>query len=81
MQVKKERIAVKADPADPEDFDVSEAGLAAALAERRARRGRPVGSTKKLVSIRLDQDVIAKFKAGGPGWQSRINEALRRAHV
>jgi uncharacterized protein (DUF4415 family) len=31
------------------------------------------------VSIRLDQDVIAKFKATGPGWQSRINEVLRKS--
>lgn len=29
-------------------------------------------------SIRLDQDVVAKFKATGPGWQSRINEVLRK---
>ena len=31
------------------------------------------------VSIRLDQDVVAKFKATGPGWQSRINDVLRKA--
>jgi uncharacterized protein (DUF4415 family) len=34
---------------------------------------------KMQVTLRLDQDVIAKFRAGGPGWQSRINEALRKA--
>jgi uncharacterized protein (DUF4415 family) len=33
------------------------------------------------VSLRLDRDVIEKFKATGPGWQSRINEALRRATI
>lgn len=43
--------------------------------------GRPRGSKKQPVSLRLDRDVIAKFKATGPGWQSRINEALRRARV
>jgi uncharacterized protein (DUF4415 family) len=32
---------------------------------------------KKLVSVRLDQDVIDRFRATGPGWQSRINETLR----
>lgn len=47
-------------------------------AYRRAR-GRPKGSTKTLISLRLDQDVIAHFRATGPGWQARINEALRRA--
>jgi uncharacterized protein (DUF4415 family) len=43
------------------------------------RRGRPpLDTPKKLVSLRLDRDVIERFRAGGPGWQSRINAALRR---
>ena len=43
------------------------------------RRGRPpLDTPKKLVSLRLDQDVIDRFRAGGPGWQSRINAALRK---
>ena len=45
-------------------------------------RGRPKGSItskKSLVSLRLDNEVLDKFKAGGPGWQTRINEALRKA--
>lgn len=44
--------------------------------------GRPKGtttSTKSLVSLRLDNDVLEKFRATGTGWQSRINEALRKA--
>jgi len=42
--------------------------------------GRPRSSSPKVpVSIRLDQDVVAKFKATGPGWQSRINEVLRKS--
>lgn len=42
--------------------------------------GRPRNSSKKIsVSLRLDPDVLEKFKSAGPGWQSRINEALRRA--
>ena len=44
------------------------------------RRGRPPSDDKKIAtSIRLDADVVEHFKAGGPGWQSRINETLRRA--
>ncbi len=35
---------------------------------------------KKLLSLRLDTDVIAKFRATGKGWQSRINEALRKSN-
>jgi uncharacterized protein (DUF4415 family) len=36
-------------------------------------------SVKELVSLRIDQDVLAHFQEGGPGWQDRINDALRRA--
>lgn len=40
--------------------------------------GRPLADDpKKAVSLRLDSDVIAHFKKGGAGWQSRINAALR----
>lgn len=41
-------------------------------------RGPQKASTKVPVSIRLSPEVIAHFKAGGRGWQSRINEALRK---
>lgn len=34
---------------------------------------------KELVSLRIDQDVLEHFQEGGPGWQDRINEALRKA--
>lgn len=52
-----------------------------ALAENMRRNvgGRPKSANPKVpVSIRLDPDVVAKFKATGPGWQSRMNEVLRR---
>ena len=42
-------------------------------------RGRPAGLNKQLVSLRIDRDVIERFRESGPGWQSRINEALRKA--
>lgn len=43
-------------------------------------RGRPKGETAKAhVSLRLDADVLAAFKATGTGWQSRINAALKVA--
>ena len=34
---------------------------------------------KELVSLRIDQEVLEHFQEGGPGWQDRINEALRKA--
>ena len=44
------------------------------------RRGRPpAASPKQAVSLRLDADVLARFRSTGPGWQSRINEILRKA--
>jgi uncharacterized protein (DUF4415 family) len=49
------------------------------IGDRVIRRGRPPGSAKRLVSLRLDQAVLDRFRAEGPGWQSRINEALRKA--
>jgi len=49
------------------------------IGDKVIRRGRPPGSTKRLVSLRLDKAVLDAFRAGGPGWQSRINQALRKA--
>lgn len=45
-----------------------------------AKPGRPpVGDhPKQQVSLRLDRDVIAHFRAGGAGWQTRMNAALRK---
>jgi len=34
---------------------------------------------KETVSLRIDRDVLDFFQAEGPGWQERINAALRRA--
>lgn len=40
----------------------------------------PLGTvTKRQVTLRLDPDVIEKFRESGPGWQGRMNEALRKA--
>lgn len=44
------------------------------------RPGRPLADNpKKQVTLRLDPDVIEKFRATGKGWQSRINAELRKA--
>jgi uncharacterized protein (DUF4415 family) len=37
-----------------------------------------VPNSKELVSLRLDRDVLDHFQEAGPGWQDRINEALRK---
>lgn len=42
--------------------------------------GRPKAANPKVsVSLRLDPDVVEAFKRGGDGWQTRMNEALRKA--
>ncbi|QPF81887.1 BrnA antitoxin family protein [Bradyrhizobium genosp. L] len=38
-----------------------------------------VPGVREQVTLRIDQDVLEYFQAGGPGWQDRINEALRKA--
>jgi uncharacterized protein (DUF4415 family) len=43
------------------------------------RRGPQRTPTKQLVSLRLDRDVIEHFRKRGAGWQSRINDTLRKA--
>jgi uncharacterized protein (DUF4415 family) len=49
------------------------------VAAARRFRGKQRAPTKRLISMRLDRDVIDEFRATGPGWQGRINEVLRRA--
>lgn len=41
------------------------------------RRGMQPKPSKALVSLRVDEDVLAWFKAQGPGYQTRINSVLR----
>ena len=38
-----------------------------------------VPGVKEQVTLRIDQDVLEYFQEGGPGWQDRINQALRKA--
>ena len=68
---------VRTHAADTSDPDADECGpdMASELARL---RGRPLGSGRKAAtSIRIDKDVLAAFRATGPGWQTRMNDALR----
>ena len=42
-------------------------------------RGKQKAPTKEAVHIRLDPDLLAHFRASGPGWQTRLNATLRQA--
>lgn len=46
------------------------------LAQLRGRRGAQTAPTKVQVTLRLDRDAVDSFKAGGPDWQTRINDAV-----
>ena len=44
-----------------------------------APKSAPIPGAKESVSLRLDSDVLEYFQKDGPGWQERINAALRKA--
>jgi uncharacterized protein (DUF4415 family) len=48
-----------------------------AIRRYRGQRGPQKSPTKELISLRVDRDVIDAYRATGPGWQTRANEALR----
>lgn len=66
-------------PYDPNDATATEAYLASAIVRRPGQRGRQKTATKQLVSLRLSPSVIEHFKSTGPGWQTRIDDALKKA--
>ncbi len=59
------------------DRPLSREEMQAGIETYRRQRGRPTGSDKESTTIRMDRDVLAAFRAGGPGWQTRMNAALR----
>ncbi len=66
------------DGSDEDDRPATAAELAAGIEAVRRKRGRPAGSgTKEQVAIRIDHDILEAFRSGGPGWQTRMNDALR----
>lgn len=48
-------------------------------AETEAPRRNAAPEGKEMVSLRLDRAVLEHFQDDGPGWQDRINAALRTA--
>ncbi len=86
MTDEEDKSITEAALADPDALPLDEdllarmrpASAADAADIKRRLRGRPrVQTPKHLVSLRLDADVLACFRATGPGWQSRINDVLR----
>lgn len=62
--------------ADPDAIPLTDAEWAAV--QPQLRRGRPIAAQTKIhTGLRLDAEVVAAFKAGGRGWQTRMNDALK----
>ena len=65
---------------DDDAPDLSTPEWQAEFARAKLRRGRPkLDRPKVSTTIRLDDDIVAYFRKGGEGWQTRINDALRAA--
>jgi uncharacterized protein (DUF4415 family) len=79
------QAGIAADPDNPEwtaeDFKRAKpfAEALPALAESRRTRGPQKEPTKLAVSLRLTREMVERFKADGPGWQTRMDEALKKA--
>ena len=66
-------------PTDPRE--AAEAAFKAATTRRpeEPAKAPALPGSKEMVSLRIDRDVLDYFQADGPGWQERINAALRKA--
>ena len=65
-------------PYDPNDETATEEYLSRAIVRRPGQRGPQKAPTKERVTLRLSLDVVAHFRATGEGWQTRIDEALKK---
>ena len=64
--------------ADPDNPPLTDAELSRMRPAK--KRGRPTKAVpKEMVTLRLDPEILEAFKKSGPGWQTRINDVLKRA--
>ncbi len=79
------KAGIAADPGNPEwtarDFARAKPFAEAFphLAKSRGGRGPQKKPAKVAVSLRLTREVLERFKASGPGWQTRMDDALKKA--
>jgi uncharacterized protein (DUF4415 family) len=83
----------KPDLTDPENPELTDADFARALKPEqfpewvfeafpktpRPPRGPQRAPKKAPISLRVDADILDSYRATGPGWQGRMNDALRKA--
>ena len=82
MSVKR-KGSVRTSPSRDEPPELTDSWVAEADLRRSAkliRRGRPkLLNPRRLLSLRLPPNVIASWKATGPGWQTRMAEVLEKS--
>jgi len=81
MNVKRKKSAPTSPDPDalPEITDAWIAGADLYHGDKLVRRGRPkLANPRQLLSLRLPPQIIARWKATGPGWQTRMAEALEK---
>ena len=67
--------------ADPDAQPMTDEELDSLVPYQVYLRGRPkLANKKQLVSVRYSPEVLQWFRATGPGWQARMDEALK-AHI
>ena len=71
MSISKKRLA-EIEAIQDEDIDTSD------IPEADASFFKAAKPPKKPVTIRLDVDLLASLKGTGKGWQTRVNDLLRR---
>jgi uncharacterized protein (DUF4415 family) len=78
----KQKNSVRTSPSKDEAPEITESWIAEAdlrRGQKLVRRGRPkLDNPKRLLSLRLRPEVIATWRATGPGWQTRMAEVLER---
>lgn len=65
------------DGVDEDDRPATTDELRQGIQMAQAQRGRPSGSDKTQIALRVDNSVLLAFKATGKGWQTRMNDALK----
>ena len=67
----------------PDSREVAEQAFKSATAKpapgQEEKKPASVQVVKEQVTLRIDRDVLDFFQEDGPGWQDRINAALRKA--
>ncbi|OYZ88780.1 MAG: hypothetical protein B7X99_20770 [Rhizobiales bacterium 17-65-6] len=79
MSPEEDAAITAAAAADPDNPPLTDADFARMAPAPRRGRGPGKAPVKAQVTLRLDPDVLERFRAEGPGWQARINAALRKA--